>query len=189
MNTQLALFAEDTRSAVISECGHYRYELRQRWSPGPLIEFTMLNPSIADTETDDPTIGRIIGTHAKPAFARRWGYGAAAVQNLYAYRTTDPSVLVNIDDPTGLLNREYPASEDADRTITAWGSIPAAISWWNGYPYDWQRTAIKRRQPLYCGDSNSGGSPKHPLYAHSTCQPILWDRTPTPQHHHGGHHD
>jgi hypothetical protein len=107
------------------------------------------------------------------------------VRNLYAYRATDPSELACVDDPIGPINGAHLAHDDANRTIVAWGSNPAAVSWPAGNP----RTVITRRHPLYCLEINDNGSPKHPLYVHSTCQPIRWDRTPTPQHRHGGHRD
>lgn len=146
-------------SAIISACGRYRYELIRRWGDGPLLEFIMLNPSTADGSTDDPTIRRCI------AFAKRWGYGGIVVRNLFAYRATSPTVLVNVDDPIGPENRTYLGREDAGCTIAAWGANPAAVGWWNGYPYD--ITAALTRRRLYCLGTNANGSPKHPLYVRS----------------------
>lgn len=76
------------RSAVFSECGTYRYELRRIWSYDavPLI-FIMLNPSIADRKGDDPTIRKCM------QFARRNSYGGIIVINLFAFKATHPAVL------------------------------------------------------------------------------------------------
>lgn len=167
--SQLDLFGpEPISSAVISECGRYRYELVRRWGPGPLLEFIMLNPSTADASVDDPTIRRCI------AFAKRWGYGGIVVRNLYAYRATHPGVLVNLDDPIGPENRDYLSRTDADCTIVAWGADPAAVIWWNGYPFGWQRTGIQR-PVLFCLGTNENGSPKHPLYVPADRTPIRWE--------------
>ncbi len=38
-------------SAVISDCGKFRYRLDRRWADGPICGFIMLNPSTADGET------------------------------------------------------------------------------------------------------------------------------------------
>ena len=71
------------KSAIISECEQYRYELRRIWQPKKgLVCWVMLNPSIADANIDDPTIRRCIGYTAK------WGYGGRVVVNLFALRAT-----------------------------------------------------------------------------------------------------
>jgi hypothetical protein len=156
-------------SAVISACGLYRYELIRRWDQGALLEFIMLNPSTADASVNDPTIRRCIG------FAKRWGYGGIVARNLFAYRATSPAVLVHVDDPVGPENRDYLSRTDADATVVAWGANPAAVVWWNGYPFDWQRTVIQRPR-LLCLGTNANGSPKHPLYVPAERTPIAWER-------------
>jgi hypothetical protein len=75
------------RTALFSQCGRFRYRLGRRWAEGPTVAFVLLNPSAADAYSDDPTVRRCVD------FARRWGYGALAVVNLYAYVATDPEDL------------------------------------------------------------------------------------------------
>ncbi len=161
---------EIVRTAVISDCGRWRYELIRRWDGGPLLEFIMLNPSTADGRVDDATIRRCVN------FAKRWGYGGIVVRNLFAYRATNPDTLVNLDQDVmvGPENREYLSRDDADCTIVAWGAHPAAVSWWDGYPFAWQRTAI-RRPALFCLGTNANGSPKHPLYVPADRTPVRWE--------------
>lgn len=50
------------RSATISDCGRYRYELTRCWdeTKGKAL-FLGLNPSDADGEKDDPTSLRCLG--------------------------------------------------------------------------------------------------------------------------------
>lgn len=155
------------KAATISACGRYRYELTRSWGAGPLIEFIMLNPSTADADVDDPTIRRCIN------FAKAWDYGSLVVRNLFAWRATNPAVLANVDDPVGPENRDFLGRSDTDCTIAAWGAHPAAVGWWNGYPYGWQRTAIQRPR-LLCLGANANGSPKHPLYVPSSRVPVPW---------------
>src|SRR5882724_1884503 len=50
-------------SAVISNCGLYRYRLDRmlRDDHGPTVAFVMVNPSTADATQDDATIRKCIG--------------------------------------------------------------------------------------------------------------------------------
>ena len=66
-------------SAVISDCGKYRYVLERDKGSNPLV-FLMLNPSTADASLDDPTIRRC------RRFSEDNGYTGIVVVNLYAYR-------------------------------------------------------------------------------------------------------
>lgn len=77
------------RSAVLSDCGLYRYGLARTWGASPMrmVMFVMLNPSTADADNDDPTIRRCVN------FAKAWGYDGIYVCNLYAYRTPYPAAL------------------------------------------------------------------------------------------------
>ena len=87
------------RTATIS--GVYRYLLEREWATGKKAVFVLLNPSTADATKDDPTIRRCIG------FAQRWGLGGVAIVNLFAFRSTSPSVMMAADDPIGPKNNEY----------------------------------------------------------------------------------
>lgn len=76
------------KGAVISDCGKYRYQLWRIWDESkPCVLWIMHNPSTADAEEDDPTIGRCI------EFSTRWGYGGIYVGNLSPYRATKPDVM------------------------------------------------------------------------------------------------
>ena len=76
-NNQLSILSLNTRSAVLSDCGNYRYQLHRTWDESlPKCMFMMLNPSTADADIDDNTIRRCIG------FAKLWGYGGLMVGNL-----------------------------------------------------------------------------------------------------------
>ena len=83
------------RSATLSPCGLYRYDLQRRWGEGPAVVFIGLNPSTADATVDDRTIGRMVG------FATSWGRSAITVVNLFALRSKDPALLRAHSDPVG----------------------------------------------------------------------------------------
>ena len=67
----------------ISACEHYRYKLTQRWGPGKLVLFCMMNPSGADPNVTDMTVAKCA------RLASRWGYGGIMVGNACAYRATN----------------------------------------------------------------------------------------------------
>jgi hypothetical protein len=86
-------------SAVFSTCRRYRYVLRRIWDRStPPAMFVGLNPSTADEVKDDPTVRRCIG------YAKRWGFGGLIMTNIFAFRSTDPNALVELDDPVGPRN-------------------------------------------------------------------------------------
>jgi len=144
------------RSAVISECGRYRYELIRTWDAQlPVLEVQMLNPSKADGSVDDPTIGRLVGTGKRPGFARRWGYGSIRVTNRFALRATNPAALLADPDPFGPLNDNYLSRPVGSMTLVAWGSHKALAA----LAHDWPDPI----NPI-CLGVNADGSPKHPLY-------------------------
>ena len=81
------------KSAILSDCGAYRYELRRTWDDQlPVLLWIGLNPSTADHLHDDPTNRRIAD------FSRRWGYGGYVLANLFAYRSPDPKALKHARD-------------------------------------------------------------------------------------------
>lgn len=149
-------------SAYISPDGIYRYwlrrqidelyKIRQKWRP---IVFVMLNPSTADADTDDQTIRRCI------SFARAWGYSELIVVNLYAFRATDPKLLINNPAAIGRFNDSaIAASIENKMTVVAWG---------NNAPSDrvaeFCEIAARRLPPfnsLWCLGTTKSGSPRHP---------------------------
>lgn len=146
-------------SAIISECGNYRYVLNRRVQArepefGPAL-FVMLNPSTADATVDDATIRRLHG------FSKSWGCNAFTVANLYALRSTDPKNLWRHSDPVGPDNDRYLtqlACEYSD-VICAWGAQAKS-----------DRVAkvcsifTKQKCRLWCLGLTKAGAPKHPLY-------------------------
>ena len=107
------------KSAILSDCGAYRYELRRTWDDQlPVLLWIGLNPSTADHLQDDPTNRRIAD------FSRRWGYGGYVLANLFAYRSPDPKALKHARDPVGPENDIYLAklSASTKKIICAWGN-------------------------------------------------------------------
>lgn len=147
------------RGAWLSDHGAYRYLLVRTWDvTGPLIVWIMLNPSIADADRDDRTMSRVI------AHSRRWGYGACAVVNLFAYCATQPDDLLSALDPVGPLNDLAIdlAVKDSDCVVVAWGAYPDRVEQVNA-----RVTAVLARltaagRPLHCLGTTQSGQPRHP---------------------------
>jgi len=105
-------------AAHFSDCGLYRYLLTREFGDDSTCLFVMLNPSTADAEQDDPTIRRCI------SFAKREGFGRLEIVNLYAFRSSSPSILFAAIDPVGPANdHEIEVALDrADSVVVAWGN-------------------------------------------------------------------
>lgn len=152
------------KTAVVSECGRYRYLLTRRWDDrAPVMVFVMLNPSTADDVDDDPTIRRCVG------YAQREGCGGLVVVNLFAWRSTDPWELVKAADPVGPENDAYitEACRLYRRTI-----VHVVLAWGTS-----EHRKIKSRENVVielvrremfgdpmCLGRNRNGTPRHPLF-------------------------
>lgn len=174
--------------ARISDCGKYRYLLWREWrgthdpnnwkwfgvndgAGSPIGEpkacvFIMLNPSTADGAIDDPTIRRCVG------FAKAWKFERLEVVNLFAYRATDPSIVLSLpaDEAIGPENQEYveDAANTAGKIVCAWGAHGSYLSqdqtvrgWCNG-ARTFHLGLTKNRQP------------RHPLYIKGDTQLQEW---------------
>lgn len=151
------------RGADLSADGVYRYSLVRRWTAArPTLPIVMLNPSTADAEVDDRTIGRCV------SFADAAGYGAIRVVNLYAARTTRPVHLFDgtIPDPVGPRND---AVLEVALRYAALAGVPALCAWGSNAAPDrvaafGRLTASILPLQLVALHVNADGSPKHPLY-------------------------
>jgi hypothetical protein len=146
------------RSAVVSDCGKYRYHLDRRLGEGRrAATFIMLNPSTADHEFDDPTVRRVMG------FGRHWGCDELHVVNLFAYRATKWEQLRASADPAGPENRAWlrRAVELAcdGLVVCAWGTHGAYMGQ-DRIVLRWIRGLCR---PMCLGLTRDG-HPRHPLY-------------------------
>lgn len=152
------------KTAVLSECGAYRYALTRQWADGLLLPIMMLNPSTADADVDDPTIRRCMG------FGRREGFAGIEVHNLSAFRATDPKSLVAARGPVGPENDvwlEKLAVSAATPILCAWGANGGLMG------RDAQVLKIFRSvgTACVCLGRTKAGHPSHPLYL-SRYQPL-----------------
>lgn len=123
----------------------YRFWLKRAWGAGPMVAWAMLNPSVADSAKDDPTMLRVM------EFSLRWGFGSCVVVNIYPFITPDPKEMRkwcagflrdgNLqpidpvperdawDENIAHCARELTA---ATRRVAAWGNNADGqdVSWW-----------------------------------------------------------
>lgn len=151
------------KSARISDCGLYRYELWRRWRPGKYALFIGLNPSTADAENDDNTIRRCI------SFARKWGYDALCMANLFAFRATDPKDMKAARDPVGIgnLSTLYRLADGAGIVIAAWGADGGFRNQDNQVVLGLEGVC-----KFHCLGLTKDGYPRHPLYLRKDSAPI-----------------
>lgn len=157
-------------SAIISDCGEYRYTL-ERAIPGgngKAVLFVMLNPSTADASKDDPTIRRCIG------FARAWGASRLMVGNLSAWRSTDPAMVPQMPwGPQCDTHLDAMASR-ADLIVCAWGANAARMQHRAGDVC----MLLAEHRPIHHLGLTRDGHPKHPLYLRADALPRRWEQTP-----------
>lgn len=148
-------------------CRRYRYSWETDVRPDPgkgLCAFIGLNPSTADESGPDPTVRRCMN------YAARWGYGRFVMLNLFAFRATDPRVMLAEADPVGEDNDSYLLAfgVDADLTVAAWGNHGLHAG-------RWQQAAMLV-PGLHALKLTKQGQPAHPLYLKGDLMPerIFW---------------
>lgn len=152
-------------SAIISQCGKYRYHLTRdisnNWfKPVKKCLFIMLNPSTADATKDDRTIRRCIN------FAKSWGCTHLTVVNLFAFRATDPRDLEKAYNPHGPMNASYIDDALYDHAhkgiiVAAWGAHPLAQEMGEKLLENYPGIDFK------CLGKTKAKAPRHPLYVSS----------------------
>jgi hypothetical protein len=149
-------------SAIISECGTYRYRLeRSISSPWHTDTFAFfgINPSTADANIDDATVRKWKG------FAGIHGGARFIVGNVFAYRSTAVENLALAADPVGPANRSHllDIADAADILVPCWGSrakVPKSL--WPHIDHTMELLISTGKPVMIFGLTNSG-DPKHPL--------------------------
>lgn len=148
-------------SAILSECGKYRYRLDRQCGmlDGPVYAFFGVNPSTADAALDDATVRKWSG------FVKRWGGSRYIVGNVFAYRATDVRELARCADPVGRDNLAYLTMicAEADILVPCWGNetkVPKALRHHFRITMDALRGLAK---PVKTFGLSKDGDPLHPL--------------------------
>jgi hypothetical protein len=107
---------------------------------------------------DDRTISKVT------RLARRWGFGALYVTNIFALRATDPAELYAAADPVGNDNDRWIAevAAQAGLVVVGWGRHGAHLD--RGAAISRLLRSICDPGKVRCFGRNGDGSPVHPLY-------------------------
>ena len=159
--------ADSKISAEFSDCQKYRYQLREIWDESkPLVLWLLMNPSVACTDYSDPTLRKT------GKFSRTWGFGGQLVGNVHAYRATDKSRLLEVNDPVGPKNNQMilEMAAQAKTIVLAYGQPPQALR-----ARGQELVSLLRHHPDLCHlRLAQDGTPVHPLYLPSTLRPIRY---------------
>jgi hypothetical protein len=125
--------------------------------------FVGLNPSTADETENDPTIRQCMD------YAKRWGYGALCMVNLFAYWATEPDIMKAHAAPVGDENDRWLVEvvKDAGVVVAAWGV--------DGTHLDRDKALIRLLAgKLSCLGKTKDGHPRHPLYLKKSLKSLLF---------------
>lgn len=147
-------------SAIISECGTYRYRLERTVGlDGLTYAYFGVNPSTADATIDDATVRKWIG------FTRRLGGNRFIVGNVFAFRSRDVKALRDEHFPAGPDNFSHleRIASEADVLVPCWGDrgkVPRTLHHHIDKTIDFLHTQGK---PVMVFGFTASGDPKHPL--------------------------
>lgn len=162
------------RECVFSRCRLYRYTLWREWSiqeialtvahdvdprPFDYVQFIGLNPSTADETSDDATIRRCID------YAKRWGFGALCMTNIFAWRDTSPADMKRALAPIGDDNDAWlhAIGHDAATIVCCWGAHGIHRDRGAQFLADPFFHALNKQERLAAFGLTDNGQPLHPL--------------------------
>ena len=166
-------------SAVISECGLYRYRLDRvalggLSDSGHIYAFIGVNPSTADAVANDATIRKL------RTFVQNWGGARFIVGNAFAFRSTDVRALRDVGDPIGPENDKYLMQivQEADYVVPMWGArgkLPKELRPQLDNVAALLRLHIQPGKVLWTFGLTGSGDPMHPLMIRNSTQLQKWN--------------
>lgn len=151
------------KSAIFDDDRKYRYLLTRVWDEQkPKAMCIGLNPSTANEENNDRTIGKLINILSNA------GYGGFYMTNLFALISPYPDDLRKYPDPVRDNDKwiQY-ARQECNDVIFCWGAFKQAT-------YRAKRICEVFGTTALCFGKNANGSPKHPLFLKSTITLQPW---------------
>lgn len=122
----------------------------------PVLNWVMLNPSVAGAADDDPTIRRCIG------FSKRDGYGGLLVTNLFSRISTDPKELTR-NTPDAAYSGDFIkyAAEHSAACMAAWGNIPKVPAYEDRA--EKVLDILRKEHVVMCLGQTLAKNPRHPV--------------------------
>lgn len=161
-------------SAVISECGLYRYRLDRdcglAFEGSKVFAYFGINPSTADAELDDSTVRKWRG------FTQRNGGHRFIVGNVFSYRATDVRHLAGPIQPQGPLHHEHLLDiiREADVLVPCWGNSAKVPPRLRPAIADLLNLLVNSGKPVLHFGTTDRGDPGHPLFLPYTTQLLPW---------------
>ena len=150
-------------TAIISECGLYRYRLDRDcglpFEGSKVFAYFGINPSTADATLDDATVRKWRG------FTMRNGGHRFIVGNAFAYRSTDPKALYHVADPAGPENLAHLKQiiAEADVLVPCWGGLSKVLKSQQSRLRTVLYMLTASGKPVLHFGTTQCGQPKHPL--------------------------
>ena len=121
------------------------------------IVWIALNPSTADENKLDPTLTRIKN------YSIKFGFNCFYMLNIFAFRATDPNVMLKENNPTGKDNDYWikHICKLSNTIVCCWGNHGKHLN-----RSDQIKEMLKQFNLFYLDMSNEN-EPKHPLYLNS----------------------
>lgn len=148
---------EENIEVLFDESNAHRLKLTCTWDGTlPRCLYIMLNPSTADNDKCDPTLGRCI------SLAKDNGFGSITVVNLFSFRTPKPKLLweANVQSLPENVCNVTEAMNEAEVIIVAWGG---AVRKKTNFTWVLNHAEIIGKS-VYCFGQNKSRTPKHPLF-------------------------
>lgn len=179
-------------AANISPDGVYRFSLDRRWGDGPTVLWILLNPSAADANVDDQTIGTITRltrrwsrSHDDEETSPEWWarFGGLRVVNLSPFRCTKPRDLLGkpevIESMLSNVNITTIAASigTAGLVVGGWGDGPSNMAFrekMRGPVVVIQQMLREVGKKMWCVDVTGERNPRHPLYSPNDRVPMEW---------------
>lgn len=157
------------RTATFSDDGKLRWSLEREWdSSKGKVCWIGHNPSVADTERDDPTVKAWID------FTRNWGFGGFVAMNLYPFVSSDPAACREWaawdkrqdwyvrDRLTQNLDIIVETAKASQLVVACWGAI-ALDDQWVDHVVESITTGEAPWPTVHCIGVSGSGAPKHPM--------------------------
>lgn len=158
------------KGAFITGDGLRRRHLFRTWDARlPRLGWLCLNPSTADALQDDQSVRKMVG------FARRLGYGAIDVANLFDWRTAYPTELY-------VYNLKLSSEANDGAILLMARSTDQVVCGWGRHGMHQNRALnvlrlLKERghaAKLRVLKINADGSPAHPLMLPFRLRPVIY---------------